>query len=125
MKLKGQEQMIQQLQGQVQTMAIEAKARTGTAEINAHAKVLTARIQADGEREERQITADSAHRDTVTHALTAQNVAEINALARILTTNSDQAHDLRKMLATFGHDEKMMDKQQTATETKGESANAT
>ena len=110
MKMKGMAQTIEQLQGQMQAMAIEAKARTGTAEINAHAKIMAAKISADGEREERQIQREA----TEVHAVTAQNIAEINGLVKILTTKGEHAQRARELLATFEHETNLHDMEQDA-----------
>ncbi len=101
MKIKGMEQMIQQLQSALQAEEIEKKARTGTAEINAHAKVLTARIQSEGEKEERQIRKQQEQHETETRAVTAQNVAEINGMVQLMKQRMQQGHSAEEAIKEF------------------------
>jgi hypothetical protein len=103
MKIKGMQQTIKQLQDAL-TPRSSRSSPPGVAEIKEHGAILREKIKQEGDAQEREITRAQKQHDTETYALTAQNVAEINALARILTSNSDQAHDLRKMLATFDHE---------------------
>jgi hypothetical protein len=112
MKMAAMSKHIEELTGQLHGAQLEIKTRAGVAEIKEHGAILREKIKQEGDAKEREITRAQKQHDTETYALTAQNVAEINALARILTTNSDQAHDLRKMLATFDHERDQMDKQQ-------------
>lgn len=114
MAIKGMQQTIKQLQDALGAAQLEIKSKTSVAEIREHGAILREKIKQEGDAKEREITRAQKQHDTETFALTAQNVAEINALARILTSKGDQAHDLRKMLATFEHETGMMNKEQQA-----------
>lgn len=114
MMIKSLQEKLQQATQHIQQMDGVIKSRQDVEEIRSHTKLLAARMTSEGEKEERRITQAQKQHDTETYALTAQNVAEINALARILTSNTQQGHDLKKMLATFDHERGMMDRQQAA-----------
>jgi hypothetical protein len=114
MAIKGMQQTIKQLQDALGAAQLEIRSRTTVAEIKEHGAILREKIKQEGDEKEREITRAQKQHDTETFALTAQNVAEINALARILTSKGDQAHDLRKMLATFEHETGMMNREQQA-----------
>lgn len=114
MKMAAMSQLIQQLQGQLQAAGIELKSRAHVAEIKETGAIVRERMKQEGDKEERRIVQEQKQHDSEVFALTAQNVAEINALARILTSNTQQSHDLRRMLATFEHEMNKLDIEQAA-----------
>lgn len=111
MKLKGMEQMIQQLQGEIQKRDMVLKSRQDVEEIKQHGAITREMIKERSDQEERNITARSKQHDAETYALTAQNVAEINALAKILTSNNEIGHKMRALIQELEHNERIQDKQ--------------
>lgn len=69
---------------------------------------------------EREITQAQKQHDTETYALSAQNVAEINALARILTSKTEHSHRMREMIQEFEHASSLQDQQLEAKSTEKE-----
>ena len=111
MKLKQQETQIQELTQHLQAATQEIKSRQSVAEIKEHGAILRTHMEQRGEAEERRITRAQKQHDTETYALTAQHVAEINALAKILTSKTEHAHRLREMLVQFEHESSMQEEQ--------------
>ncbi len=109
--LKGQLQQAQQI---IQQLEIDKKYRLDSVRIKEEGDTRRELMRQTGDAHEREITRAQKQHDTETYALTAQNVAEINAIARILTSNGDHAHELRATLAKFDHERDMMDRQQQA-----------
>lgn len=109
MKLKGMGQMIQKLQGALQQMELEKKYGIASAEVKEHGAILREKMKQAGEAEDREITRAQKAHDTEMYSLTAQHVAEINALAKILTSHSDAGHRLREILLEFQHEQEMLD----------------
>jgi hypothetical protein len=110
MKMKGMQHMIQQLQQQLQQAGIMLKSRQDVEEIKSHTTLLRERMVQQGEAQDREITRASKAHDTETFALTAQNVAEINGLVKLLTSKTEHGHRLREMLMQFEHESAMTDK---------------
>lgn len=111
MKLKQQAQMIQQLQAELQKAGGILKSRQDVEEIRSHTTLLREKMVQAGEAEDRRITAAQKTHDTEVYGLTAQNVAEINALAKLLTSKTEHGHKLREMLHQFGYDSALQDRQ--------------
>lgn len=120
MKLKGQDQMIQQLQGEIQKRDMVLKSRQDVEEIKQHGAIQREMIKERSDKEERDVTARQKQHDTETYALTAQNVAEINGLVRLLTSKTEHGHRLREMLLEFEHAVQMKDKEQQLQATQPE-----
>lgn len=122
MKMLGMQQTIKQLTGQLQQAGIEIKYRLRQTEIKEDGATKRALMKETNDAHEREITRAQKQHDTETYALTAQNVAEINAIAKLLTSNKAEAHEMRKLLATFDHERDQMDRQaaQKASETEPE-----
>lgn len=112
MAIKGMQQTIKQLQEELGAAHLEIKSKTSVAEIKEHGAILREKIKQEGDAKEREITRAQKQHDTETYALTAQNVAEINALARILTSKTEHGNRMREMLHQFDHERDMMDRQQ-------------
>lgn len=112
MMLKGLQMQLQQAQQQLQAAGIEIKFGLQKEAMKQAGETRREAMRQAGDAEERRITRAQKQHDTEVYALTAQNVAEINGLVRILTSNTDKAHDLRKMLATFEHETTMNDREQ-------------
>jgi hypothetical protein len=110
MQIKQLQAQVQEKDKMLQAASIEIKSRQSVAEIKEHGAILREHIKQRGEKEEREVTRAQKAHDTETYALTAQHVAEINALAKILTSKTEHAHRLREMLIEFEHEENMQEK---------------
>lgn len=111
MKMKGMQQTIQQLQQALQEAGLEIKYKHGLEEIKQTGETIREKMRQDGDAKERQITQAQKQHDTETFALTAQNVAEINAIAKILTSNTEHGQRVREMLMEFEHTAALQDKE--------------
>lgn len=114
MIVKSLQAKLQQAQQTIQSMALELKFRTNIENIKQEGATRRELMKQESDAHEREITQAQKQHDTETYAVTAQNVAEINGLVRILTSNSEHAHKLREMLATFEHEVTLKDMEQTA-----------
>lgn len=114
MIIKALQDQVKQLGGQLQAAGQEIKSRQSIAEIKETGATVRARLQAEGEKEERKITRAQKQHDTEVYALTAQNVAEIDGLVRILTSNNEHGARMREMLAKFEHEVAQLDLEQGA-----------
>lgn len=111
MKMKSMEQVIQQLQEKLNQAALEIKTRSGVEEIRQHGALLVEKMRQDGDAKERDITARAKQHDAETYALTAQNVAEINGLVKLLTSKTEHGNRLREMLLEFEHAVQLQERQ--------------
>ncbi len=111
MKMKAQEQMIQKLQGELQAASGVLKSRQDVEEIRQHGAITREMIKERSDQQEREITRAQKAHDTETYALTAQNVAEINGLVKLLTSKTEHGQRLREMLLEFEHNVEMQDRQ--------------
>ena len=111
LKMKAMEQQIQQMEKLLQDAHMELKYRGNIEGMKQAAETHRETIRQAGDKEEREVTRAQKQHDTETYALTAQNVAEINAMARLLTSKTEHGHRMREMLAEFQHNEQMQDKQ--------------
>jgi hypothetical protein len=114
MKLKSMGDMIQKLQQALQQAQLEIKFRAGVAEIKEHGAILREHIKQAGDKDEREVTRAQKQHDTETYALSAQNVAEINGLVKLLTSKTEHGNKLREMLLEFEHTSQLQDAQLTA-----------
>lgn len=111
MKLKGMQQMIQKLQDALQQAMLENKYKTGAIEIKEHGATLREGMKQRGAQADREVTRAQKQHDTETYALTAQNVAEINGLVKLLTSKTEHGHRLREMMLEFEHATELQDAQ--------------
>ena len=89
----------------------ELKFKVGIAKMQDEGQTRRVLMKETNDAHEREITQAQKQHDTETYALTAQNVAEINGIVRILTSKTEHAHRMREMLTEFEHDVTMQDKQ--------------
>lgn len=120
MMIKGLQKQLQEAGGVIQQLQTDLKYRMSVEGMRQEGNTKRALMKETNDAHEREITQAQKQHDTEVFALTAQNVAEIQAIAKILTSKTDQAHDLRKMLATFDHERDQMDRQQQAKATETE-----
>jgi transposase len=109
---------------QLQQAGIILKSRQDVEEIKSHTTLLRERIVQQGEKEDREVTRAQKQHDTETYALTAQNVAEINGLVKLLTSKTEHGQRLREMLMEFEHESQMTDKTLKAKSEQTEPTNA-
>lgn len=125
MQIKGLQQQLQQAGQVINGLQTELKYKMGLENMKQEGatkrtlmqetgKVHAVEIDAAGEAHEREVTQAQKQHDTETYAVTAQNVAALNGFVKILTSNKVEAHEMRKMLATFEHESSMMDAEQQA-----------
>ncbi len=120
MKLKAQEQMIERLQAELQKVGGVLKSRQDVEEIRQHGAIQRELIKDRAASADRAATVRQKQHDTETYALTAQNVAEIQALAKILTSHTEHGNRLREMLHEFGYDVALQDAQLAAKSAENE-----
>lgn len=114
MQIKGLQQQLQQAGQVIQGLQVEQKYKMQLEDKKQEGATRRELMKQTSDAHEREITQAQKMHDTETYAVTAQNVAEINGLVRILTSNSDKAHDLRKMISTFEHETAMLNVEQRA-----------
>jgi hypothetical protein len=124
MKMLGMQQTIKQQQEQLQAAGVEIKYRLKQTEIKEEGATRRALMKETNDAHEREITLAQKTHDTEVYGLTAQNVAEINALAKILTSKTDHAHRMREMLAEFEHQSRQQDKELSVKSSESELASA-
>jgi GTPase Era involved in 16S rRNA processing len=74
---------------------------------------------------ERETTQRQKQHDSEVFALSAQHVAEINALARILTSKTEHGHRLREMMEEFKNESALQERQLEAKSDQEETAGQT
>lgn len=118
MMIKGLQGQLKQAQGVIQQLGMELKYKgdlqmklQGIKEEGATRREL---MQQTSDAHEREITQAQKQHDTETYALSAQNVAEINGLVRILTSKTDHAHRMRELMQEFEHNARLQDKELAA-----------
>ncbi len=114
MMIKHLQQQVQEATQAMQAMGLEMKYRGDIAKMKDQGDTRRALMKETSDAHEREITRAQKQHDTETYALTAQNVAEINALAKLLTSKNEHGQRLREMLTQFDHERDMMDRQQAA-----------
>lgn len=112
MQIKGMQQQLQQSQQVIQQLQGEIKSREGVEKIKQAGATQRTLMQETSKAHGIETERLSKEHDVEARAITSQNVAEINGLVRILTSNSDKAHDMRKMIATFEHETNQMNAEQ-------------
>lgn len=120
--IKGLQQQLEQAHQMLQQATQEIHSRQSIAEIKEHGAILREQMKQKGDKEEREVTARQKRHDTETFALTSQNVAEINALAKILTSKTEHGHRLREMVLEFEHASALQDKELKAKSDENEPA---
>jgi hypothetical protein len=114
MMIKGLQQQLQQAGQVIQQLETENKYRFKVQEIKEEGATKRALMKETNDAHERHITQAQKQHDTETYALSAQNVAEINGLVKILTSKTEHGNRLREMLMEFEHNTAMQDKQLAA-----------
>ena len=114
MMVKSLQAQVQQLTQQLNQAGGLLKSRADVAMIREEGQTVRARLTSEGEKAEREITRAQKVHDTEVYALTAQNVAEINGLVRILTSKTEHGHKMQQMLAQFEHEVSQLDAEQQA-----------
>lgn len=120
MQIKGLQQQLQQAGQVIQQLQVEQKYKLGLEKMKQEGatkrtlmqetgKVHAVEIDAAGEAHEREITQAQKLHDTEVYALSAQNVAEINALAKILTSKTEHGNRMREMIKEFEHNSQLQD----------------
>jgi hypothetical protein len=111
MKLKQQDQVIKQLQGQLQEAAMLLKSRADVEALKQAAETHRTTIKTgSAEKIEDDENASWMH-DTQTKAITALSVAEINAAAKIITQDKEHKHDTEQFEKVAAHEEKQLNNQ--------------
>lgn len=108
MKLKAQEQMIQQLQQALQQAGLTLKFRSDVEKMKQDGETKRTLMKETGKVHVEELDNRTRQHDVETKAVTAQNVAEINALVKLLVAHIG-TKDLERELA-------MRDKEQSAKE---------
>lgn len=111
MKMLAQESQIKQLTQALQAAEVEKKFGFQKEQMKQDGETKRALMKETNDAHERMITQGQKQHDTEVYALSAQNVAEIQALAKILTSKTEHAHRLREMLTEFEHHSNMQDKE--------------
>lgn len=111
MKMQGMQKMIQDLQQQLQAAGVEIKFGLQKESMKQEGETKRALMKETSDAHERLITQEQKQHDTETFALTAQNVAEINGLVKLLTSKTEHGQRLREMLMEFEHNIDMQDRQ--------------
>lgn len=114
MMIKNLQAQLQAAGKQIEGMGMELKYRGGLQQMKEEGATRRALMAETGDAHEREITRAQKQHDTETYAVTAQNVAEINALAKLLTSKTEHGQRLREMLLEFEHATALMDKEQQA-----------
>ena len=111
MQIKALQGQVQKAQQIIQQLEVEKKFRLDVESMKQQGETRRALMKETNDAHERLITREQKQHDTEMYALTAQNVAEINGLVRILTSKTEHAHRLREMLFEFEHQVSMQDRQ--------------
>jgi hypothetical protein len=111
MMIKGLQKQLQDAGQQMQAMGIELKSRQGIQQMKEEGATKRALMKETNDAHEREVVRSQKQHDSEVFALTAQNVAEINGIVRILTSHTEHGNKMRELLATFEHQVNMQDKQ--------------
>jgi hypothetical protein len=114
MMIANLQKQLKQAQELLQQAGLELKFKRGIEQMKQDGATKREAIKEMGDAHEREITAAQKRHDTETFALTAQNVAEINGLVKLLTSKTEHGHRLREMLLEFEHAVSMQDKELAA-----------
>lgn len=111
MQMKAAEQKIKELTGALQAAEVEKKYGFQKEKMKQDGETKRALMKETNDAHEREITQKQKQHDTEVYALTAQNVAEINGIVKLLTTKTEHAQRIREMLAEFQHHANMQDRE--------------
>jgi hypothetical protein len=125
MLIKSLQAKLEQAGKMIQGLEVEKKFGLQKESMKQEGETRRALMKETNDAHEREVTRAQKQHDTETYALTAQNVAEINALARILTSHTEHGNRLREMLLEFEHNVTMQDKQLAAKSAETEPEQAT
>lgn len=103
MKMKAMQQQIEQLNQALQAAGVEIKFRHGIEQMKQEGETKRELMRQTSDAHEREITQAQKQHDTEVYALTAQNVAEINGLVKLLTSKTEHGNRLREMVQEFEH----------------------
>ncbi|HEX8106716.1 MAG TPA: portal protein [Kofleriaceae bacterium] len=125
MQIKGLQQKVEQLTGALQAAHLEIKTRNSAIEIKEHGAILREKMKQEGDKEEREVTRRQKQHDSEVFALTAQNVAEINGLVKLLTSKTEHGHRLREMIVEFENSARQQDAELSAKSQQNEETTTT
>jgi hypothetical protein len=114
MQMKGLQQMVQQLQGQLQAAGVEIKFGLQKEQMKQEGETRRKLMEETGDAHEREITASQKRHDTETFSQTSLNVAEINGMVKLLTSHTEHGHRMRELLAELEHSSEQQDRELTA-----------
>jgi hypothetical protein len=125
MMIKQLQEQLKQAGQQMQQMGLEIKYKHGLQGIKEEGATKRALMKETNDAHERETTQRQKQHDSEVFALSAQHVAEINALARILTSKTEHGNRLREMVAQFQHEADMQERQLEAKSNQEETAGTT
>lgn len=114
MHMKAADAKIKELTGMLQAAEVEKKFGFEKEKMKQEGETKRALMKETNDAHERIITQQQKQHDSEVFALTAQNVAEINGIVKILTSHTEHANRMREMLAEFEHTSRMQDTQLAA-----------
>lgn len=114
MKIQQLSKQLQDAGKAIEAMDADLKNKKSVEQMRQDGQTKRMGIQEVAETHRREVEQKQKQHDTETYALTAQNVAEINALARLLTSKSEHGNRMREMLQEFEHSVALQDQQLTA-----------
>lgn len=120
MMIKGLQDNLQKATGAINELQTELKYKLRLEDKKQDGQTKRALMKETNDAHEREITQAQKQHDTETFALSAQNVAEINALAKILTSKTEHSHRMREMIQEFEHSTALQDNQLEAKSTEKE-----
>jgi hypothetical protein len=114
MMIANLQKQLQQAQQLLQQAAQEIKLKQGIEQMKQDGETRRELMRQTSDAHEREITQAQKQHDTETFALSAQNVAEINGLVKLLTSQTEHGNRLREMVKEFEHATALQDKQLAA-----------
>lgn len=114
MQIKALQQQLQQAQQVIQELQTELKHKAGLQQMKEDGLTKRALMKETNDAHEREITQAQKQHDTEVFALSAQNVAEINGLVKLLTSKTEHGNRLREMLQAFEHEVGIQERQLAA-----------
>lgn len=114
MQIATLQKQLEEAQKLLQQAAQEIKFKQSIEQMRQDGETKRALMKETSDAHEREITQAQKQHDTETYAISAQNVAEINGLVKLLTSKTEHGHRLREMLLEFEHATSLQDKQLAA-----------
>ena len=114
MKMQAQAKMIQDLQAKLQEAGITLKFRGDVEKMRQEGETRRTLMKETARTHDVLLKDARSQHDTEMRAMSASGVAEINALARILASHTDNAHELRTKILDFAHEQEMQERALTA-----------